>query len=584
MTLADVTLEFQKTNISQLGAVKEQVSFVKNELTTLVKFFKDKALDELEARREAAAAARASAGARVIPRSGTSSSEGQAFGPGLLGGLLGGLAGAIGAPLLGIGAAISAILSGYETELRAALTGTIDTTLKIIRNTFGIIKSAFLAPVRLAEKLVDGIKLIKTPKFIAILGDGVLNFFRRIGNIFPKIEIPSITESVGNFFRRIGNFFSIFALQDFGKNLTTLQESISTKITKFIEPISKLITTIKESKFISSIGKIFSTLGSIGKGVGGGILAVAELGATTIKGFGSFLRGVFGFLDPVLDVLGKLFRFLRLNPLTNLIFVVFDFVTGFFEGFKGVDKDASFVDKIIGGIKGGLLGIVKGFLSIFDLVLFKLPAFILEFFGAEILAAKLKDLKLFDIITNALKIIPHLFKNIPEIAATAVDLLKLKFKLLGQKMGSGIEILIKTVSNMFANFADRILKFAAEKLRFKIPELSFTAPQSMPFFGGNKYTLLKGLDIGLNKSVAEGADNRIASRNNELSKMKDNAGSERAATLDEISRLSRMLSAAMTPPAPVIIQNDGNRTNVNNTSVSVTPISPVDGTMVGVLE
>jgi len=48
---------------------------------------------------------------------------------------------------------------------------------------------------------------------------------------------------------------------------------------------------------------------------------------------------------------------------------------------------------------------------------------------------------------------------------------------------------------------------------------------------------------------------------------------------EEIARL--MQNGAT---SPIITQIDGNRTNVNNTNVSVAPVSPVDGTTVGVLD
>ncbi len=128
-----------------------------------------------------------------------------------------------------------------------------------------------------------------------------------------------------------------------------------------------------------------------------GIIGTFPDGATGVAG-----RGIFGFIGSVAKVLEPVLRPLRfvmttvLRPFTQIILSVIDFVVGFYEGFT--DEEGALSDKVLAGLEGGFLGVIKGITEAFDLLFITIPAWLLEKLGMDNAAEFLRGFSLTDLV------------------------------------------------------------------------------------------------------------------------------------------------------------------------------------------
>lgn len=145
----------------------------------------------------------------------------------------------------------------------------------------------------------------------------------------------------------------------------------------------KGLTKIK----LGGIGEIFGKIGGFFKSIGGAFKGIFSMlkqvkGVGTIfKSIGSVFGGLFRFMGGLLKPFSKLAKVLRANPIVGIALTVIDGVVGFFKGF--MNTEGTLFDKLLGGLEGAFLGIVKGFTEAIDLLLFKIPSWLLGVLGFD---------------------------------------------------------------------------------------------------------------------------------------------------------------------------------------------------------
>ena len=131
------------------------------------------------------------------------------------------------------------------------------------------------------------------------------------------------------------------------------------------------------------------------------------LGKFTPGGGGLFgmLKGLGTFLDTIGGPVLRAAKFLLL-PLTPFLTLI-DFVVGFYKGFTGVEEQVDRFgrvrkvetgQKIMAGLEGGLLGIVKGITGAFDFLFLTIPKELLRLLGFEKIAKILDKFSLTEMV------------------------------------------------------------------------------------------------------------------------------------------------------------------------------------------
>lgn len=459
----------------------------------------DSSLDDLEAERDRRNALRATPSTNpstTVPTSGNNS--------GLLGALGGLLAGILKLPLVGLGIAIAAMLTGWGDEIRAALTGVIENTLKTIRWI-----------IRAPGRAFDAMKLA--------ISVGIAKFAQG-----PRMQ-------------KIVGFFS-----DLGGRISALFQRV-------MSPFKKV--------------------------------------GDALRFMGGKIRGLLAILAKPLAFLGKLMRILRLNPITGVIFTLIDFVVGFFDGWKNSDANATIGERLMNGVRGGIIGIIKGLTAIFDLIVFKLPAWILGWLGFEDMSNYLMNLDLYEIIADTFTWMVDTFKKIPalvdnltawmkgafnyavDIFKFAYDFMALKFEILTNNIKLGALIIknavmnmFETIANIFLNLKDRILLGAYKNLKFSLPKIQLKVPDWVPGIGGSTTTLLSGGSFGLDGtgSRAAAVESRMRIRDFEATGNRNNRAAMEDRLLTKLSKQRGELESMKGPT--FVVAPTSNQSNSNSSS------------------
>jgi hypothetical protein len=334
----------------------------------------------------------------------------------------------------------SLVLPGL-VALTAEITG-FDEYIKALRVPYflGLFKSGFT-------------RVIDTFKAIATFADDVVSKFR-----IPDLPRISLLDANGN---PVDGFKlklpTIKFIDDAGKAITDfIDYKIKLPVISFIDDAGKAITDFIDYKiklpalsFVDEAGAVlnnftlklpqlpsFSFTDAAGNPFDFKKLIPFELpemgdtlanvktffvGAEEGGGILGFFKKVANFITdiPGLSTFGRLIG----GPVTQAIVSIIDFFTGFYEGFtktetvldeNGNEIQATFVDKLLAGLEGGFLGLVKGITEGFDLLFIKLPAWLLEKLGAENAAEFLRGFSLtalVDPIWNGIKGIFNFFTD-----------------------------------------------------------------------------------------------------------------------------------------------------------------------------
>jgi hypothetical protein len=121
-------------------------------------------------------------------------------------------------------------------------------------------------------------------------------------------------------------------------------------------------------------------------------------------------------------------------------------------------KERSLTDRILGGLEGGILGLIKGITGAFDALFIRLPAWLLEKLGMEDAANFLREFSLTDLVDPIWNGIKNIFKffSDPEYRKEQVELFKGKFTNM-------LSEAIENIRLFFADLLDKINPFNSNK-------------------------------------------------------------------------------------------------------------------------
>lgn len=231
------------------------------------------------------------------------------------------------------------------------------------------------------------------------------------GTLFTKIT-PVFTGLVDEFTKPI-------RLLTESNPFTEKVESIKTAFGDFFDRLPR-IDSIEFPTWAKELpSKVATILGNADEGTG-------------IIGFFS---KAFKFLEPALKPLKFVVQTV-LRPFTQFVLTFIDFVTGFYDGFNA--EDGTLEEKLLAGIEGGVLGVIKGITEAIDLIFFQLPAWIAEKLGFEELSKSLGELSITELVDPVWNGIKEFFKRLfDDPAALASD--------IGSSLTGGLENFLKSV-------------------------------------------------------------------------------------------------------------------------------------------
>ena len=244
--------------------------------------------------------------------------------------------------------------------------------------------AAFLAYIFGVDKFIRTVQLPKTLKAIKTA-------FTPFGKLFT-FTFPKTTKAVADTIKNIGIAIKetgIFkALQNLGKQITVPISNFITMVKNAFLGITKPVEQLRDTagKFVKRTSKF---TGIIGKG----FRAFFDF----FKSVGNFFKGIFAPVTKFLGTVGKIVGSKLLFPL----FALFDFIKGFFDGFrKTADETRSFGQRILDGIGEGILQIIRGFLTIPLDLLKDGVAFIIGKLGFSATADAMKDFSFTELFNN----------------------------------------------------------------------------------------------------------------------------------------------------------------------------------------
>ena len=352
--MADVTLN--QVNQTLLAQNKRQESMANDimglryEFADYFKFLKNKALDDLESKREGK------------EKAASISKTGAQGGKGISG--LGGMKAIAAAAFVAVVAVYTA-LKDYFGKLWA-MTKVFGKTVRAVIRPFLNFKFPFLE--RITKSVTD-------------FGERVLKFFRNIGK--------NTGSKLAEFFERSGKFIDdmIKPIRNIFRNFTVGFSRIGTKATGVIDDVLKMedfgtmaakIGAGLKNAIMAPINFLFSSFKtaeaaedfkSIGDALNKFIQPIKNLFSI---GEDSFFGKMFSGLKSAFSFLGEGSVFMktlasvgrvigRLAWPITVIMGIIDSVTGAFEGF--VNEDGSLGAKLLAGLKGGIAGLFKGLIG-----------------------------------------------------------------------------------------------------------------------------------------------------------------------------------------------------------------------------
>jgi hypothetical protein len=186
------------------------------------------------------------------------------------------------------------------------------------------------------DKYIRSVWLAKTLASFAKIPDSIKAAFTTLSTKIKNTKVfKTLSTSIDDFikgFKNIGKVMGAVKTPVPIKEFKTLSGKIGAIVGKITKPIMSLLDFLKP---IGNVFKSLSGLSSVGKTIGP-IVKMAKKFAPLAKG-----------------ILSKL-----LLPL----FAIFDFVSGFIEGFssKGEDDTRGTMEKIFDGLLGGITKMIKG--------------------------------------------------------------------------------------------------------------------------------------------------------------------------------------------------------------------------------
>jgi len=482
--------------------------------------------------------------------------------PPLLGNLLNflkGLAGPLGLVAL-------AELTDTDAFLRALgipkMVGGVKKVLSGIANIFDSIKNFELPKVALAFD--DGKKLrLKIPElpklsFFTAAGEAIVD---KIKLKLPEIPKPSFVtaagEAVDNLKLKIPELPK-FSFASFLGKVYNAGEPIKLNLPEFpkitlpdikLPEMPKLPTLEINEKAFSIVEKVKNIIGFTAEGAEGG------------KGLLGFFGRVFKLLDPVLAPLKFVLK-TALRPFTQIILTVVDFVKGFYDGFTG--EEGTMSDKILAGIEGGFIGVIKGITEAFDLLFITIPAWLLEKFGMQNAAEVLRGFSLTALVDPIWAGIKGIVTFVGDQFINMKDIIVGSFTIQLTRIVNGFKKGFERLSNFIANLGDELYLMIAKNFRFRLPEVSIDMPG---WLGGGKFTLIPKIDVGVGTAESIAATEEQIDRRNAKSEMKIRALDKEVADMMKAQqdRLAELNSAFQNQVVNAVNNSTNTQNNTQNT-------------------
>lgn len=218
--------------------------------------------------------------------------------------------------------------------------------------------AAFLAYISGVDKFIRAVQLPKTIKAITKAFSAVGDLFSKS---FPK-TIQATKDLITKPFIKIQKALTAALKVVFPVNPLDTLKGIGAKIAKpfinFFDNIKAGFAAVgKPIKVVQDAAGKFTKQNKVFQFLGRGFKLIGDFFG---KVFG-FFKGIFAPVTKFLGAIGRIVGSKLLFPL----FALFDFVKGFFDGFrKTADETRSFGQRILDGIGTGILEIIRGFLFI----------------------------------------------------------------------------------------------------------------------------------------------------------------------------------------------------------------------------
>lgn len=290
------------------------------------------------------------------------------------------------------------------------------------------------------------------------------------GPIWAKIKgskfVTTITEAFESIVlagERLGSkmneLFKMFKRSEFVTQITEGFTKVLEIGKDFGSKVKGIFTSIKsfftESEWITSIINAFKNVATEFKGVKDLVMGIEKVGVGATESVGLFSKlfspfskffGTIAEIAPRFLSLGKAFGSLagKLAIPITIILGVWDSITGFIDGFK--NTEGTMLDKIVGGLKGGLSKLVDGLIGGLLDMLKGAVSWIAKALGFDGIAAALDSFSFSKIITDLIgnlvdgvigfftdqfAVIKVLFEDIKKLFKGEIDFKTLFLDLLG---------------------------------------------------------------------------------------------------------------------------------------------------------
>jgi hypothetical protein len=258
---------------------------------------------------------------------------------------------------------------------------------------------------------------------------------------------------------KMGDLFKMFKNSNFVTKITEGFTKILDIGKDFGAKVKGIFTSVKsfftQSEFITDIVNAFKNVAAKFKGVKDLVMGIGKVGAGASEAVGLFGKIFAPFskffssiaqIAPRFLALGKAFGSLagKLAIPITIILGVWDSITGFIDGFK--NTEGTMLDKIVGGLKGGLSKLVEGLIGGLLDMLKGAVSWIAKALGFDGIAAALDSFSFSEILgklignlvdgvvgffTDQFAVFKVLFDNIKKMFSGEIDFKTLFLELLG---------------------------------------------------------------------------------------------------------------------------------------------------------
>ena len=427
----------------------------------------------------------------------------------------------------------------------------------------------------------------------------VINFVDAAGTkiadfIDYKIKLPVIN-FVDDAGKAITNFIdfkiklpAINFIDDAGKFIDNIKFKLSVPAISFLnqagDKISKIdlkVPEIPKIGFLSAVGDYVSKIDlelpkfpKISFGVGEDGVSIAEKFAGAFGKVTDFLDKAYGFLKPLLKPIELVLKTV-LRPFTQILISVIDFVTGFYDGFTSEEEGATFGEKLIAGIEGGLLGVVKGITEAFDLLFITIPAWLLEKFGMENAAEILRGFSFTDMVDPVWNGIKNVVRFVGDNFGLMRDLVAAEFNYQVTRITNGFKNAFDKVFNFINNLGDELYIILSESLQFSFPGITIPKPTSslIPDFIKDRFPfeVMPTFSVGLGDDSSRAvARSRINANNSSTAERVSTRDSETAAALQRVQDIANELGKGF---QQLVVNNIDNSNTDNSNSSTTTAVA-----------